>query len=151
MESTVEREDEKVKKGFESPEYLKTREARIPIPMPELLSEHQQKMTTDKATYNADGSLASLASTYSLEDPRGGADIPETPVPRDDAWDDVNLLRKALKLNSHGYLATTAAAVIGACFLASVAAGTVLAMPVVVLVTTWKQVHKLILHRMAKK
>ena len=69
----------------------------------------------------------------------------------DDAWDDVNLLRKALKVNSHGYLAMTAASVIGACFLASVAVGTVLAMPMVVLVTTWKQVHKLILHRMAKK
>ena len=69
----------------------------------------------------------------------------------DDAWNDVNLLRKALKVNSHGYLATVAASVIGACFLASVAVGTVLAMPVVVLVTTWRQVHKLILHRMAKK
>jgi len=146
MESTVNSVNEKEKKVVEGP-----RVSRVPIPMPELLSEHQQKMTTDKATYNADGSLASLASTYSLEDPRGGADIPETPVPCDDAWDDVNLLRKALKVNSRGYLATTAAVVIGACFLASVAVGTVLAMPVVVLVTTWKRVNKLLLRRTAKK
>lgn len=64
-----------------------------------------------------------------------------------DVWDEVNTFRKALTVNSRGYLATSAALVIGACFMVSLVVGAVLAMPVVALITTGDQVRKFLVRR----
>lgn len=68
-----------------------------------------------------------------------------------DAWDDVNLLRKALIVNSRGYLATSAALLIGACFLVSIVVGVGLAMPVIALIAAYDQVHKFWTRRSTSK
>jgi hypothetical protein len=75
----------------------------------------------------------------------------DNPHPGADAWDDVNLLRKALIVNSRGYLATSAALLIGACFLVSIVVGAGLAMPVIALIAAYDQVHKFIANRVASK
>ncbi len=59
-----------------------------------------------------------------------------------DAWDEVNTFRKALTSNSHGYLATTAALVIGACFMVSLVVGAGLAMPVIAALSAYHNISK---------
>jgi hypothetical protein len=113
--------------------------------------------TTDTAKYNADGSLASLSATYPVDSERDGTVISEDPptvaaIPvRTDIWDEMSALRKALKANSRGYLAQIAALTIGFCFFVSVLVGTVVAMPVIVLVSVWDQLRKFFTDRKATK
>jgi hypothetical protein len=116
------------------------------------------KMTTDTAKYNADGSLESLSATYPVDSGRNGTDISEDPptvsaisATRADAWDEVNTLRRALKENSRGYLASTAAVVISCCFLVSIAVGSLLAMPVVMVVATYDSLQRFFNSRKAAK
>lgn len=114
--------------------------------------------TTDTATYDADGRLASLSSTYPVDSERVGTGITENPptvsaipAPRADTWDEVNTFRKALKENARGYLAVSASVVVGTCFLVSILAGTILAMPVVFVVSTYDHLHKFFTNRSHKK
>ena len=123
--------------------------------------------TTDTATYAADGRLASLSSTYPVDSERVGTGITETPPkkhgrliggavsaitePRADTWDEVNTFRKALKENARGYLAVSASVVVGTCFLVSILAGTILASPVILVVSTYDHLHKFFTNRKRKK
>jgi hypothetical protein len=114
--------------------------------------------TTDTATYAADGRLASLSSTYPVDSERVGTGITENPptvsaipVPRADTWDEVNTFRKALKENARGYLAVSASVVVGTCFLVSILAGTILASPVIFVVSTYDHLHKFFTNRKRKK
>jgi hypothetical protein len=123
--------------------------------------------TTDTATYDADGRLASLSSTYPVDSERVGTGITETPPkkhgrltggavsaitePRADTWDEVNTFRKALKENARGYLAVSASVVVGTCFLVSILAGTILASPVIFVVSTYDHLHKFFTNRKRKK
>jgi hypothetical protein len=115
------------------------------------------EMTPVAAKYTADGSLASLSSTHPVDSERDGAVISEDPptVPaipvRTDIWDEMSALRKDLKANSRGYLAKTLALTIGFCCFVSVLVGTVLAMPVIVLVSVWDQLRKFFTDRKATK
>ena len=68
-----------------------------------------------------------------------------------DVWDEMSALRKALKANSRGYIAKVVVLTIGFCFFVSVLAGTVLAMPVIVLVSVWDQLRKFFTERKATK
>ena len=97
-----------------------------------------------EAKYNTDGTLASL----SIPMPPGYGGVEP---PRRDAWDEVNTLRRALKENSRGYLASTAAVVISCCFLVSIAAGSLLAMPVVAVVATYDSLQRFFKGRKATK
>ena len=81
---------------------------------------------------------------------RVGTGITENPpMPSTDAWDEVNTLRRALKENSRGYLASTAAVVISCCFLVSIAVGSLLAMPVVMVVATYDSLQRFFKSRKA--
>ena len=107
-------------------------------------------MTEDKPKYNADGGLASL-STPNPPVLATNPTVSEIPVPVADTWDEVNKFRKALKENARGYLAVSASAVVGTCFLVSILAGTILAMPVVFIVSTYDHLHKFFTNRSRKK
>ena len=115
-------------------------------------------MTTDTAKYNADGSLASLSSTYPVDSARTGTDISEDPptvsaIPasRKDVWDEMSALRTALKANSRGYLAKALVLTIGFCCFVSVLAGTVLAMPVIAILAAYDQVRSFFAKRKEAK
>ena len=73
------------------------------------------------------------------------------PEPAVDMWDEVNTFRKVLKENSQGYLVVTASFVVGGCFLVSIVAGSILAMPAIAAVCGWDQLRKFMGKRAANK
>ena len=116
-------------------------------------------MTTDTAKYNADGSLASLSSTYPVDSARTGTDISEDPptvsaipAPRKDVWEEMSALRKALKASLHGgYLTKALVLTISSCCFVSVIIGAILAIPVIALVAAYDQVRSFFAKRKAAK